>query len=608
MKVIKISICGILAVICIILITLLFYPTPIMHHPYEVNILSTSGEKIFSLIKNEYSSYVTLDNISNEMKTTLIVSEDKSFYNHSGFDIKRIIKAFSNNISSLSIKEGASTITQQLARTIYLSNEKSLERKIKEALIAKKIEQNYTKDEILELYLNSVYFGHNLYGIHAASHYYFNVQPSSLDYAQSALLVGILKSPSNYAPDIDFEASKKQKNKVLYSLYKAKIIDVNTYYEELQKKLNFTYKKNIKDSFLYYYDALITQAKKYINENTLRKGLKFTTYLDKRVQSIIEKIINKYSNPYDQISVVVMKPNSGGVISLFGGKDYSLSSYNRSIFSSKQIGSTIKPFIYALALENGFTPLTKLRSEKTTFNIDEIGEYAPSNVGDRYANRDITMVEALSLSDNIYSSKVTLLLGSKFIASKLEEIGIDVKNVNPTIGLGTVEMSLVELTSIYNALASKGTYYYPSFFKDLKTSSSKLLAKGKSKKVKLFQEDTALKMTYMLRSPFDKAFLSYMTPSLLYYEPSVKIAAKTGSTSSSSYVVGYNSKYTIGVYVGNDENKDVHDKKLAKILFKEIVSSIIKKDENVFFTPSSSLKPFSILNTKTNQKSFTYYR
>ena len=229
MKVIKISICGILAVICIILITLLFYPTPIMHHPYEVNILSTSGEKIFSLIKNEYSSYVTLDNISNEMKTTLIVSEDKSFYNHSGFDIKRIIKALSNNISSLSIKEGASTITQQLARTIYLSNEKSLKRKIKEALIAKKIEQNYTKDEILELYLNSVYFGHNLYGIHAASHYYFSVPPSSLDYAQSALLVGILKSPSNYAPDIDFEAAKKQKNKVLYSLYKAKIIDVNTY-------------------------------------------------------------------------------------------------------------------------------------------------------------------------------------------------------------------------------------------------------------------------------------------------------------------------------------------------------------------------------------------
>ncbi|MGN1295735.1 MAG: transglycosylase domain-containing protein, partial [Bacilli bacterium] len=561
-----------------------------------------------SCIKNEYASYVTLENISDEMKQTLIVSEDKSFYKHSGFDVKRIIKALVNNITSLSIKEGASTITQQLARTIYLSNEKTLSRKVKEALITKKIEQNYTKNEILELYLNSVYFGHNLYGIEAASSYYFDTPPSSLDYAQSALLVGILKSPNNYAPDIDEEAAKKQKNNVLYSLYKEGIIDVNTYYEELQKKLNFSFKSKEKDSFLYYYDSCINEAKKYVNESTYKKGLNFYSYLDKRVQSIVEEIVKKHSNPYDEIGVVIMKPNSSKVISLVGGKDYSLSSYNRSIFSSKQIGSTIKPFIYSIALENGFTPVTKLRSEKTTFNIDEIGEYSPRNVGDRYANRDITMVEALSLSDNIYSSKVTLLLGSKFIASKLKEIGIEVENINPTIALGTVEMSLLELTSIYNAFASKGTYYYPSFFKELKTSTGNLLLKGKSKKIKLFQEDTAIKMSYMLRSPFDKAFLSYMTPSLLYYEPSVTFAAKTGSTTSSSYVVGYNSKYTIGIYVGNDENKEVYDKKLAKVLFKEIVSSIIKKDENVFFTPSSSLKPFSILNTKSNQKSFTYYK
>ena len=188
------------------MLAIIFHPIPIVNHPYEEKIVSVEDKVIYSQIKNEYASYTKLSNVSKAFISTLIQIEDQTFYTHNGLDYKRILASALENLKNMKITQGASTITQQLARMIYLSNDKTLLRKFKELLISKKLEANYQKDKILEMYVNLVYFGHNLYGIDAASNYYFSKSPALLDYNESAVLVGIINSPNNYAPDINLEA------------------------------------------------------------------------------------------------------------------------------------------------------------------------------------------------------------------------------------------------------------------------------------------------------------------------------------------------------------------------------------------------------------------
>ena len=592
---------------------LIFFPEIYLNHLYQIEVVNQNNQPIYSIIQTGISDYVSLDQISDEFKTTLITVEDKRFYSHNGLDYPRIAKSFFENAKSNQLSQGGSTITQQLARMAYLDNSKTYQRKIKEAIIAKKIEKKYTKDQILEMYINNCYFAHNLYGIQSASAYYFNKLPKELNYSESALLVGILNAPNIYAPDIDYQESIKKQEQILYLLLENNIIDTSQYYEELNRPLNLYLKSNQNQNNLMYYQDAINNQLNSLNiksKNNLRQGIKVKSYLDIDIYNQVNTIVKNHKNDTKngEIGVVVMKPYSGEVLTLIGGFDYNLSPFNRALNSKRQIGSTIKPLIYYLGLKEGMTPLSKFTSEQTTFNIDGIGTYSPKNANDSYANRKINMVEAISLSDNIYAIKTTLLIGSKKIQSLLKDFNISCEQVNPTIGLGSISLSPLELTSIYNCFASEGIYYTPSFISDITLSDNTLLKKMPTKSKMILDKHQTIIINHLLKSPFDTSLASYSYPSLGNYQTNSTFAAKTGSTDSTNWVVGFNKNYTIGIYVGNDDNNELDNKKLARMLFKEIANKLSENKEDSFYEPTSKMTSFTFYNSLINKKSKVYYR
>lgn len=577
-------------------------------HPQEIKVYSNDQKNSYSRYFNQFGVYQTLDEISPYFKDAVIASEDKRFFKHHGLDYIRIISSAISNITNKNITSGGSTITQQVARTLYLSNEKTIERKIKEAFIAKKIEMTYSKEEILEAYLNIAYFGHNLYGVHQASYYFYHKSPKLLSLGEVAMLIGLLPSPTNYSPEINLNIATKQQHNVLKAMLNQNFITKREYLLATTESLDFKYSFPNKYSanLLYYHDALIKQLENHniITNKKQNVGYKIYSCLDNNVQNIIEEITSKY-NYNSQISVIVMKPYSGDVLGLIGGKDYTLSPYNRAIYAKRQTGSTIKPLIYYLGLENGMTPLTTFKSEPTTFYIDDIGEYSPSNANNKYANKEITMLEAIALSDNIYATKTTLLLGSKRIKNLLEKFHIQNIEANPTIGLGSNSLSPLDLATIYNTFASEGSYYRPRFYKKITNTNGDTIAINNQKCEFRLYSDSVLQINYLLRSPFDKAFKSYASPSLLNYQTESRFSAKTGTTTSDRWVVGFNPQYTICVWMGNDDNSGFTDGNIAKQIFKDIANRLMERKKDYFYT-TTNLKPF-IYKGNNQNTSFTYY-
>lgn len=614
-KIIKISkkmfiiLLVVLSLISLSKFVLFFSPNYVFYHPNEVKIYTKNEKDYYSRMFNQFGKYVTLDEISPHLINAAVASEDKRFYKHDGIDYSRIIKSLFDNLKNNGISSGASTITQQVARTIFLSNQKSLKRKLNEIFIAKKIEEVYSKEKILETYLNIAYFGHNLYGVEQACDYYYHKSPKNVTLAEAALLIGILPSPTNYSPEKDYEKAVILKDNVLLKMKHLGYITSSEYLIATKEKLNFCYSLTKKESsnLLYFHDALMEELRRkhLITKTQQNIGYKIYSTLDKDVQNIIENITNKHSFS-SEISVIVMKPYSGDVLGLIGGKDYDISPFNRALNANRQIGSTIKPLIYYLALENGLTPLTKLKSEPTTFFIDDVGEYSPKNANNKYANKEITMLEAIALSDNIYATKVALLLGSKTIKKFLESFNIILKDANPTIGLGSNSLTPLQLTAIYNTFASEGSYYKPTFYKKILSMDDRVIHKNTNNHHFRLRSDSVIQMNYMLRSPFDEAFKSYTSPSLLNYQTKTRFSAKTGTTTSDRWVVGFNPQYTLCVWMGNDENKDFLDGNIAKLIFKEIADELMKQRKDYFYS-STNLTPFIYKNPNGNS-SFTYYK
>lgn len=594
------------------LLTIVFYPIPQVNHPYETQIISQEDKLLYSKIKEETGSYIRLENVSESFINTLILIEDQSFYSHNGVDYKRIIASTINNIKNKDIVEGGSTITQQLSRMIYLNNDKTFKRKFKELLISKKFEANYKKEKILEMYINLVFFGHNLYGIESASNYYFNKNPALLDYNESSILVGIINSPNNYAPDIDLEKCLNKKNIILEKLYKAKYLDDQNYNHFLNNIPNFHCKSNNSLSYAYYNDAINKELKslKFDLDKNDKLGMKITTYLDMNVQQKVFDIVNKHSHNIkeEEIAVIIMKPKSNKVISLIGGTNYSKSEFNRAIDSYRQIGSTIKPLIYYLGLEKGMTPLTLFTSKETTFHFENYEDYSPKNAGEKYANRKINMIEAIGLSDNIYATKTAIMVGLNNIGKLLNKFNIENININPTLALGTVELTPLELTSIYNTFASGGIYYPPKFIDEVKDSYNHVLYKTNSPSTKILSPTNTAILNYLLQSPFDKSLVSFSSPSLINYQTHARFSAKTGTTDSSSWVVGYNPQYTICVYVGTDDNEALKDKTTSKSIFQEIANSLCPKIDSPFFDIPKNCEELSLTNKTNSLKTLTYLR
>lgn len=514
-----------------------------------------------NLIFNNYS-WLKLDEISNDLIDATISTEDKHFYKHFGFDYLRILKAIITNVTSRSLSEGASTITQQYARNLYLNYDKTWKRKIEEAILALKLETHYSKDEILEGYLNTINYG-GVYGIENASRYYFNKSASNLNLAEASMLAGIPQSPSNNSPIMNKEKAKDRQRVVLRLMVNNKKITEKEEKEAYNQKLTYigTSNSNMTSGRLYFKDAVINELKKIpsIPESILTTGgIKIYTTLDNEAQNSLEESVNKIDWGELQTSAVLMDPSNGEILALIGGTDYNASQFNRAINAKRQVGSTMKPFLYYAALENGFTAASSFISEKTTFSFSSNNKYTPKNYNDKYADGPLSMGAAIAYSDNIYAVKTHLFLGEDKLVSISNRLGIDGEiEAVPSLALGTEEISLAQMVNSYAVFANMGNKVEGHFIRKIEDSNGNILYEYKIQEKNVLNESLVYILNEMLTYTYDKDFIDYNYPTLISLLPKItnRYAIKSGTTNTDMWIIGYNEKAVLGVWTGYDDNR-----------------------------------------------------
>lgn len=536
------------------------------------------------------NDWISLDKISDDLINATISTEDKYFYKHIGFDYLRIGKAAITNIINRNKSEGASTITQQYARNLFLNFDKTWKRKIDEAILAGELEVHYTKKEILEGYLNTINYG-GVYGIESASKYYFDKSASNLSLAEAALLAGIPKSPNNYSPIKNYSKAKERQKIVLTMMKKNKVISEEEYQKALNENITIVGKSkesNI-DSVNYFKDSVLEELKslKQIPSNIIETGgLKIYTTLDSEAQENLENSVQKYINNEQELetSAIMMNPDTGGIMALIGGNNYNKSQYNRATNSKRQIGSTMKPILYYTALESGFTPSSSFTSEKTTFTFSEGKTYSPKNYNDKYAEGPISMAAAISYSDNIYAVKTHLFLGEDMLINTAKRIGITSKLTPiPSLALGTEEMSLMEITAAYSSFANQGYKINPHFIKKVEDSKGNTLYENKEEKIEVLNSSLTYILNEMLTYTYNKNFIDYNYPTLISLLPNIthKYAIKSGTTDTDLLIMGYNKNAVLGVWTGYDDNKKIDSTKYSyhKNIWIDTMESYFKNHE-----------------------------
>ena len=511
------------------------------------------------------NSWASLDTISKHVINGTIATEDKNFYTHRGFDILRIIKALYVDISKGSLEQGASTISQQYVKNLYLSFDKTWKRKIEEAFLTLDLELHYDKREILEGYLNTINFGSGCFGIEEASLFYFNKHASELTLSEASIIVGIPKNPTYYNPIYYFNNAKDRQLSVLESMVNNGYISEEEADYAYSEKLNFYAKKNdnLIISSLYYRDATLDELSsiKEIPKSLISSGLKIYTSLDTPKQERVESLVNEELGSVDslQIALMIRDVQSGAVIGLIGGRNYAESEYNRVTQSKRQVGSTIKPILYLAALKNGMTPISTFSSQKTNFSLGN-GVYSPKNYADNYPNKDITMAQAISLSDNIYAVKTHLFLGSNALISEAKTLGVKEKLMDiASLALGTAEINMLDYSNAFATLANNGIKNEPYFISKVTDLNDNVIYERE------YYEETVEDIRYiyilndMLNNTYNYNYIDYASPTLLSVNSLLthKYAVKSGTTDTDLWVVGYNKNVLGLVWNGFDDNSRV---------------------------------------------------
>lgn len=570
-------------------------------------------------------NWVKLDQISPYLIDATISVEDKHYFHHLGFDYLRIVKAMATNIKNGDAVQGASTITQQYAKNLFLDFGKTWTRKLQEAWITIKLESQYSKNEILEGYLNTINYG-GVFGIENASIYYFDKHASELSLAEATILAGIPKSPSNYSPISNHDNAKRRQKSILDSMVNNKYITQDEADSAYNTDLSYVGKDggNSVSSLMYFQDAVIEELKgiKSIPSSFLEtRGLKIYTTLNMDYQRILdESVSNGVSNNSEiQVASIIMDPNSGAILGLVGGRDYKVSQYNRAINSNRQVGSTIKPFLYYAALENGFTSSSTFISERTTFTFSDDKTYSPRNYGDLYPDKSISMGAAISYSDNVFAVKTHLFLGEDTLVNMLRRVGVKSElEAIPSLALGTEEISLLEMMEAYGSLASGGYKCVPYLIEKVLDSDDNVLYEHENNSDLILNESDVFILNELLTSTYSSDFIDYNYPTLISLSGKLshKYAVKTGTTDTDRLIFGYNNDLLVGVWTGYDDNSDSpnEDSSISKdIWFNTIEGCLKDKDDSWYSIPNNvvgvMVDPISgeIADDKTEHKRMFYY-
>jgi len=566
--------------------------------------LDSNGNKIGDYYTGERRYWIELEEMSPYLIDATIAVEDKDFYSHHGFDISRIASAVLTDLKTQSMAEGASTITQQLARNLYLTLDKTWSRKINEALYAYRLEIFYSKDEILEGYLNTVNYGHGMYGVEAASQYYFSKSASELTLAEAAMLAGIPKGPSIYSPIINYEKASNRQKLILSLMEDQQKITATEKNRALSEQLVFKNDEWVASFSIapYFLETARQEATEILESkglNIREGGWTIKTTLNQAHQQAAEAAVEKHMPDSElQVGFVSMDVDTGFVTALVGGRDYSTSPFNRVTQAARQPGSTIKPILYTAALENGFSPLTYLDVGETIFTYDGgRSTYQPKNVNGQFADSAMSLAQALAISDNIYAVKTLQQIGHNEFRDMLKRFNLSYsEGDNPSAALGTIESSLYDLTNAYNIIAANGQKRQATTIISIHNAEGELVYEYTPPTAEqIVSEQDAFIMTQLMTGIFDPVFNDYSPATGVSLRPRMThtYAAKSGSTVSDNWLIGFTPSLTAGVWNGYDMGKTLSDqseKAATKLIWIDFMESVLKGTENESFEVPSGVE------------------
>lgn len=533
------------------------------------SLYDADGELMSELRGAENRTLVSLDEVPSHTQLAFIAAEDLRFYTHKGIDVYRIFGALRSNLRSGSRVEGASTITQQLAKLTHLSSEKTIRRKLEEISLAFQIERQYSKDEILEMYLNTVYFGRGAYGLQTAAHVFFGVDVKELTLVQSASLAAAIKAPSVYAPHTNPENNKSRRNYILQTMLENGFITQEEYDEAAGQSLWVLAEQEDMQVYSWYVDEVLRESSERLGLTTdevIRGGFSIYTAYDGRLQRIADDVYADSSlfpsNASDgtpmQSAMAVVDVSSGAVHAMIGGRDYAVKrGLNRATQMRRQPGSALKPLaVYGPALEKGYTTASVLLDQKTTF----AGGYTPKNAGDRYYG-NVTMRSAVRNSLNTTAVRLLDEIGIDSSIEYLTKMGIPTqesdRNLSLALGSMTYGVTPVELAAAYVPYANGGVYFEPYCVEKIVSSRGDVVYRHEASGKRVISEQNAYLMTSMLQSVVSSGtgtrMLSANTP----------VAGKTGTVSMSGgnrdiWMAAYNTELSVTVWMGFDQTDAKH--------------------------------------------------
>lgn len=527
-------------------------------------LLDSQGDIIatFSASGRSYEP-IKLNQISPLLVKATLSVEDRKFYGHFGFDLEGMGRAALVNLEHMARVQGASTLTQQLARNLYLSHEKTWSRKIKEAMYTAQLEMKYTKDEILQMYLNEIYYGHGAYGIEAASLMYFGKPAKDLDLAESAMLAGIPKGPTYYSPYTHLDNAKKRQKIVLGTMVATGDITQKEADQAAAEKLAIKpqgqQKSNLTAPYFRDYVKNLVTSQLGISEDMLdHGGLNIYTTLDPHAQTAAEEAVAKGMDSASDLetALVSIDPRSGYVKAMVGGKNYRESQYNHALAKTRQPGSSFKPIMYLTALSSKtMTGLTTFNSEPTLFHYDNNRKtYQPSNYGDKYLG-EINMEQAIAASDNIYAVNTMLKVGADNVIATARRLGIvsPLESV-PSLALGTSPISPFEMASAFAVISNNGKRIPPVAVLKITDAAGEVIYEApKPAGEQVVDPAAAYVLTHLMESVFESGGTGNRVSSIMKRP----VAGKTGTTDTDAWLVGYTPELATAVWVGFDKGKTI---------------------------------------------------
>jgi len=563
-----------------------------------------NGQAFYSLGQAEHKNVLGLDQISDITEKAVVASEDKDFYEHGGFSFFSIVRSlYSNVLAGDATAYGGSTLTQQLAKNTLLSKNQTILRKYQELTIAMAIEQRYSKDEILAMYLNSVYFGNNSFGIEEAAKNYFGKTASELNLAEASMLIGVLPAPSAYSPiEGSMVYAKERQNTVLKRMVENGVITQAEKDAAVQQELAYQPAQGIDNAAPHFTEMVLKELyEKYGEETVKRSGYQVTTSLDLNVQNtaiagVNSNIAHIQANGGSNASVVAIDPTTGEIRALVGSADYNNQLFGKvnMATSPRQPGSSFKPIYYAKALADGdITPATVLKDEKTDFN-----GYEPQNATRRYYG-NVTVRKALNWSLNIPAVKVMQRVGISSAIEQAKDLGITslgkASDYGLSLALGAGEIPLTEMTNAYATFGNGGEHHSLTSVVSIQDKFDKTIFTADEKSSRAISPEGAFLISDILSDTAMRS--SFFGSALSVYGTDYKlknVAVKTGTTDDSrdAWTVGYTPQIAVGVWVGNNDNTTMSSggADMAGPIWRAIMKAAIGASEPSFAQPAGVTK------------------